>query len=172
MEFLKLNISDCEKDKALYINSFPKDERRLWQGIIDNLQKQEFDFYSVYSQGGFVAICAVWNFKDFVYVEYLAVDGSLRNKGIGSKILSLLKEKYAKDLVLEVEKPENAMAKKRIEFYKRNGFSLLEDFYMQPPYAEGLNELELKIMTTNPTIPFNTIKHTLHKEVYGVKQMI
>ena len=47
---------------------------------------------------------------------------------------------------MEVEIPEEEMAKRRINFYQRQGFSLWEKPYQQPPYKAGDNYLPMLIM--------------------------
>ena len=49
-------------------------------------------------------------------------------------------------IALEVEIPEEEMAKRRINFYQRQGFSLWEKPYQQPPYKTGDNYLPMLIM--------------------------
>jgi ribosomal protein S18 acetylase RimI-like enzyme len=61
-------------------------------------------------------------------VLYLAVDGSLRGKGYGSRVLSQIKaEKPGQRTVLNIEPldekaPNAEQRRKRLAFYERNGF--------------------------------------------------
>lgn len=63
-----------------------------------------------------------------VLLDFLGVSKCLRNKGLGSKILQLLKEQ-GRPLLLESEETlpagdpqENALRERRLGFYSRNGF--------------------------------------------------
>ena len=66
---------------------------------------------------------------NFVHVLYLAVNKNFQSKGYGSKMLTFIKQKFFnKPLALDVEeKDDNASnsekRKRRIKFYKANGFT-------------------------------------------------
>ena len=49
-------------------------------------------------------------------------------------------------IVLEVERPVEEMAKRRISFYQRQGFTLWEKDYCQPPYKPGDDFLPMYLM--------------------------
>lgn len=67
---------------------------------------------------------------DLVLLDYLGVSASLRNSGIGGKLLGLIGKRYENiPMVLESELPipndseeENSIRRRRIGFYTRNGF--------------------------------------------------
>ncbi|MBO6118085.1 MAG: GNAT family N-acetyltransferase [Bacteroidales bacterium] len=155
--------------EELYTQSFPVSERRKWEDILINLQNPYFDFFVITDGGTFVGIISLWRFDKFAYIEHFAVECSKRQKGVGSQVLQLLKDKVKKPLVLEAEPPEDAISVKRINFYKKNGLSLLSEKYIQPPYYDGLPQVELKIMTDWEDYDFCLIKHTLYKHVYNVQ---
>ena len=65
-------------------------------------------------------------------LEYFGVFRELRNGGLGSKILELLMERYGQ-IFGEAEAPgpdaspeENGLRRRRIAFYERNGFRVLD----------------------------------------------
>jgi hypothetical protein len=73
---------------------------------------------------------------------------------------------------LEVEIPEEEMAKRRINFYQRQGFSLWEKPYQQPPYKTGDNYLPMLIMAYGDIEcgkDFDSVKEHIYREVYNVK---
>ena len=73
--------------------------------------------------------------------------------------------------VLEVELPDNAMARKRIAFYERHGLSIVDRSYRQPPYRRGEKGLSLLIMTTDKAFAeahFDKIRDNIYANVYGV----
>ena len=59
------------------------------------------------------------------------------------------------------------MAPRRIGFYRRNGFRLLEADYIQPPYAEDLPSLPLKLMSRGELPDIDRVISTLHQRVYN-----
>ena len=75
-------------------------------------------------------------------------------------------------VVLEVEIPADEMSKRRIGFYERLGFKLDNHVYHQPPYREGGEWLEMRLMTygnVDLEYSFEQVKNCLHRNVYGVK---
>ena len=134
----------------LYEHSFPDEERRdvadlqarIAEGSI-NLLLLQIDGSSV----GFITLHALPS--GVSYIEHFAVDEAMRGNGAGSAALRLLMAMRPEPLVLEVE-PEgsNPFASRRIAFYRRAGFMLWSDYpYIQPPYSDGLDEVELRLMT-------------------------
>lgn len=169
----KLTAKDFEAVFQIMENSFPSDEYR-------NCEEQRRLFYDprycVYGErdsfGAIIAFIATWIFDKFVFVEHFAVDGRFRGHGKGSDMLKELLHSCNIPICLEVELPENDVAARRIEFYKRNGFCLNEYEYVQPPFSEDKKSIPLMIMTSSHKIDretFENIKSVLYKEVYGVK---
>lgn len=119
----------------------------------------------------FAGLINSWHFDDFNYLEHLATMPALRGSGIGATTLYSLLNGFDKPWVLEVERPsaDSPMAARRIAFYERNGFSLLDYDYIQPPYAPGLPEVPLYLMSSDPDIDPAAVAAVLHREVYGVK---
>ncbi len=74
---------------------------------------------------------------------------------------------------MEVERPLEEMAKRRINFYQRHGFTLWENDYYQPPYKPGDDYLPMYLMVhgeLNAQKDFEEVKHRLYTEVYKVKE--
>jgi len=64
------------------------------------------------------------------------------------------------------------MSKRRIGFYERLGFKLDNHVYHQPPYRQGGEWLEMRLMTygnVDLEYSFEQVKNCLHRNVYGVK---
>lgn len=168
--FEMLKTEEFNEMFSIMEKSFPLDEYRPY-----NEQKALFEneYYNVYAVKeekvkGFIA---VWDFPEFLYIEHFAVSPEFRNQGIGEKILKELKALFNKPLCLEVEPPENALTKRRIGFYERNGFFLNAYPYTQPPISKGKNPVPLMIMSTGKELSeseFHIIKNTLYKNVYKV----
>ena len=163
--------TDFSIAKQLYLDSFPVEERRPLQSINSLITTQIFDFLPIKHDGEFAGFANIWHFEHFIYIEHFAVLPNKRNKGIGAGFLRKLQEKYQTNIVVEVEKPDNDTAKRRIEFYNRCGFQLLPEQYIQPPYSEELESVEMRIMLySNPLKiqpDFLEIQSTLHKQVYN-----
>ena len=113
------------------------------------------------------------DFDRFYYVEHFATNPALRNGGYGKRTLEYLCNHLQLPIVLEVERPVEEMAKRRICFYERQGFTLWKNDYYQPPYKPGDDFLPMYLMVygdLNPEKDYEDIRHKLHTVVYGVKE--
>ena len=89
----------------------------------------------------------------------------------GAELLKEITSFYQKTICLEVEPPADEMTKRRVDFYKRNGFFLNEYPYTQPPISKGKNPVPLMIMSSGKELSepeFHIIKEKLYCEVYKV----
>lgn len=115
--------------KEIYTSSFPLDERRDFDLVIEMECKDGFDFYVIKSslEGEKpIGIISLWKFEDFVYIEHFAIDKSLRQKGYGSVVIKEILSKYSQPFIIEVEPPTNVEALKRINFYIKPNFLYLD----------------------------------------------
>lgn len=116
------------KIKALYKNSFPKDERAPFFFLKAKAKKNLADFYGVYDDTLFVGLVYEVYYNDIVYVFYLAINPHLRGKGYGSGVLNKIKQRNkGKRIILNIEildkNSDNYDERvKRKEFYLKNGF--------------------------------------------------
>ncbi|MBQ9806961.1 MAG: GNAT family N-acetyltransferase [Clostridia bacterium] len=173
----RITAEDFESLYLLIKTSFPPTERRTKEG-----QRALFDTEKVYQVYGskneetsaVEAFLAVWELDSVLFLEHFAVDPNLRGKGLGSRLLCELAGMSDKPLCLEVEPPLNDIAKRRIEFYKRNGFFLNEYPYIQPSLAKGQPPIPLMVMTYGHAVDqngFEKIRDELYKRVYHVEPM-
>lgn len=170
----KLKRNDFDKMFELIELSFPKDEYRTYEGHLALLDEPDYQVYVLRDEEReeLRALVTVWEFGGFGFVEHLAVNPAYRNGGLGSLILGELTKKLGKMICLEVELPDNDMARRRIGFYERNGFHLNEYPYIQPPLAEEQNEISLLIMTTKRRLTleeFERLRDRLYAKVYNIK---
>ncbi len=131
----------------LYEEAFPAEERRSFKQLPELLQyENNMYFNEVKCDGKLAGLFVYWNFGDFYYLEHLAVFPEMRNKQIGQQILDWVKEHLKGIRLLEVEPAETEMAIRRINYYQRNGYIVLDKTYMQPPYEAGGEDFPLWIM--------------------------
>lgn len=174
LKFYRLLSSDdplFERFSELFQSSFPVNERRPLESL-KKIISDESDIYcdAVLRNNVFVGLLVYWDFTDFVYIEYLAVNPDIRGGGIGARVLSQLKDVVRKPVVLEVEPPLNELAKRRIGFYERNGFVLWDNEYFQPSYGL-VPGLELKLMSSGKlALDISEAVDVIHCRVYGVKK--
>ena len=167
-----LNTSEFDQVFAIMEQSFPEDERRPFAEQKALLRNPAYKIYGLREGQSVIAFAAVYQFDAFTFIEHLAVASSHRNQGLGARILQELGTLFQGRICLEVEPPEAEIAKRRIGFYQRNGFSLCPYPYVQPSISEGRAPVPLQIMSTKGVLneaEFEAIRKTLYEKVYGAK---
>lgn len=166
-----------ESVRALYLDSFPADERRPLHLLEQLVAAPESGVDLLLIDGldalphGFMTL---WTFGSGMrYIEHLATRPELRGCGIGANALELLGAMTGNSpVVIEVECPDGGIASRRISFYERCGFTLHEGYdYIQPPYKASLSSLPMKLMTRGDLggRDIASIAHELKATVYGYK---
>ncbi|MEG2218558.1 MAG: GNAT family N-acetyltransferase [Muribaculaceae bacterium] len=138
------------KIEQLYVNSFPKDERRDFNLVKDILSTPDshFKIIAALNDNIFLGFISYWEWCDMRYIEHFAIEPTLRGGGIGQDMIIYFAKMAQSPIILEVEPAINELAMRRIGFYKRCGYTLWNDVkYFQPPYDNSKESLELKIMT-------------------------
>lgn len=114
------------------VKDFPPDELKPLSSILDMLSRNIYACYGIFEDNKFLAYAYLTVLDDFVLVDYLAVVPEMRGSGIGTKLLSGLKDIIKdKTIIIECENPDFATDPqdkttklRRIEFYKRSGYVL------------------------------------------------
>lgn len=167
----KLKTEDFDRFYAIIEQSFPLDEHRTYEEHKALTEEQK---YTAYVAEDVCGLITVYDFDEFVYVEHFAVAPECRGSGLGSEMLRWLCKKIGRRICLEVEPPETEFAKRRIAFYQRNGFTLNNYPYIQPPISAGRKAIPLMIMTSGGGVTqdeFLQIKDVLYKEVYHISDI-
>ena len=167
MTLTPLDPADLAAAEALYLASFPPEERRDWQQIADPALMPRL--LGVYDDAAALAgFITIWPFDTFIYVEHFAVDPSRRGAGIGATAIELLRRQSELPIVLEVEPPTHPdpMAPRRIRFYERCGLHLLDYDYTQPPPPPRPPPPPPPPLITPPPPPPPPPQTTLHTRVY------
>ncbi|MBQ9009761.1 MAG: GNAT family N-acetyltransferase [Clostridia bacterium] len=114
--------------RKLMDGAFPKDEQTpMWMLRLSAIRKN-VDFLAYYDGNEFCGISYTMNSDALVFILYLAVRDSVRQKGYGSAILQSLKQRYPnKPLALNIEplcsdSVNYDQRVKRYGFYAKNGF--------------------------------------------------
>ncbi len=155
-----------KKVRKIYEQSFPPNERRAFEKVINLLADKRFYLFAVTFENEVVGMLSKWDFSTFVYIEHFAVSEEFRGNGLGSHVLQKVIRDESRQIVLEVELPEDEFSLKRIKFYKQLGFSICSESYIQPPYDKYKEAVPMLIMTCqeiNSVAVFQNIKKTLHQ---------
>ncbi|MDO4771151.1 GNAT family N-acetyltransferase [Porphyromonas sp.] len=174
------SINDLDRYSALaaefwteYKESFPYAERRAGESIRALLDREGSAFYILFfvdeSDGGLAAFAVLHSLPTFEYIEYLCVPARRRSGGLGAKVLDEISNLTGKALVLEAEPPfSNDWADRRIAFYRRNGFSLIDTPYIQPPYHDDADSVELRLMVRGDYPMTDSPASDLYRHVYAL----
>ncbi len=165
----RLDATDFDNVYSLLESSFPTDEIRPY-----GLQKALFDnpayrVLGLKDREKIQGLITVYDLNAVLFVEHFAVHPRCRNLGLGSRILQELFTCGEKPICLEVELPLTEQARRRIGFYRRNGFYYNDYPYVQPPLAPGQNPVDLRLMTSGKELTageFEAVKTLLYREVY------
>ncbi len=111
----------------------------------------------------------LWRMDEFVFVENFATHPAARNQGLGSAMLNRIEP----PCVLEVEPPEDELTRRRVGFYRRNGFVLNEYEYYLPCLNEETERSPQLFLMSRPEAltpeRFEAAKNTLYSTVYKGK---
>ena len=161
--------------ERLYCNAFPPEERRPFgQFLLEPSEKRGPYLHTLLLSKGisdkFAGIVTTWQFDYFMYIEHLATMPDMRGNGIGANVVNSLRSGLGTPLVLEAEHPsaDNPMAERRLGFYRRLGFEVIDESYIQPPYGPGLASVPLLLLSDTPGLDPAEVTCTLHSQVYGV----
>lgn len=170
----RLDKSDFSAMFDIMSKSFPLDEYRPKNEQLALFSNERYGVYALYSEQKLLGFLSAWEFEKFTYFEHFAIDEEVRGGGLGSELLAAaVSLSRGGRVCLEVEPPETNIAARRIRFYERNGFSLNDYFYLQPPISAGRHAIPLKIMSTGGKISqteFESVKKTLYAEVYKTSE--
>ncbi len=135
---MELKLMNREELTALYQNEmtadFPKAELKPLSAMLRLLDMGRYDPLLITEGGQPLGYALLWlpEGREGALLEYLGVLRGKRNGGLGTRILALLGTRYGQ-LFGEAEAPdpeappeENNLRRRRIAFYERNGFRVLD----------------------------------------------
>lgn len=167
----KIDISEFDEVYQLFEDSFIPSELRPYK-LMKELFNHEFVIYAYKKDNEILSALIVWEFNECVFIENFATLKTMRNLGLGSKMLTYIKNIY-KDylIVLEVEEPVHNEEIRRVHFYKKNGFYFNDYCYVQPVLRTGYPGVMLYLMSYPShidTMEYENIKNILFNQVYKV----
>lgn len=161
---LVLAATPAELDEIsnLYLTAFPPEERRTFAEFKKQFeQKKCFKVYLAKNDNVIQGFINLWTFDDFAFIEHFAVMPALRGQNIGQTILNEIRSVSGLPILLETELPLNDISSRRIRFYQRNGFHLLDKHYVQPSYDGVTPGPELKLMSTTPSLSNESLEQMI-----------
>ena len=134
---MELKMLDKEELAALYQNEmtvdFPHAELKPLSAMLRLMDLGRYDPLLITEGGQPLGYAMMWlpEGREGALLEYLGVLRGKRSGGLGTKILALLGSRYGQ-IFGEAEAPcsddpaENDLRRRRIAFYERNGFRVLD----------------------------------------------
>ena len=139
----------------IYTDAFPSNEIRSVQETANMLLLNNNSYKLFAAQNNkkstMLGFILVYDFIDFVLLDYMAIQKEQRGNGIGSVMFQWLIEKYKQTtscdmILLEIQRvlePDKKTKKARMQFYKRHGAKLITYSYHMPSYENMPSELML-----------------------------
>lgn len=149
MEFLRIEPTDKDRWNRvweLYESSFPDAEKRLMNEHISAMQNELFFPLSAWEGNELIGILFYWEWKEYRYLEYMAINPELRGQGHGSRFLRHLREN-GHTVILEIDPLINELSVRRLQFYERAGFTLTPYRFDHLPYRLETETEELLILS-------------------------
>lgn len=151
----------------LYEESFPAEERREIGQLKRIIEAQPAMYFNaIKCDGELCGLFVYWELGDFYYLEHLAVYPEMRNKKIGQQVLGYVATHLKGIRLLEVEPTTDEMTTRRVNYYRRNGYQVLDEEYVQPSYHTYEDACPLWIMGNEETPRMPEFIESIKKEVY------
>lgn len=151
----------------LYVAAFPQEERRDLNQL-RRLIEQADNMYlcAIEADDTLCGFFIYWDMDGFYYMEHLAVFPEMRNMKIGQQVLDYVATHLNGTRILEVEPTTDEMTTRRVNYYSRNGYHIVDKSYMQPSYRPGEEDFPLWIMSNNNTDDLSAQIEQIKEKVY------
>ncbi|OUP78319.1 GNAT family N-acetyltransferase [Erysipelatoclostridium sp. An173] len=173
MKYELLKLEEFDRFYQILSNNFPTKEIKEYNYMKDTFHAGLYQVLTLKDNDQIVGIMSFYQHDDFRFIDYFAIDGSLKGKGMGSKMLQYFINLDDKMVILEVEHPEDEQSKRRIAFYQRNGLYLNNQFeYFVPPVRNLKHRLYFHLMSSKRkinNIEFEKYYPQILKMVYGIE---
>ena len=129
MDILNANQKPWKEIKELYMEAFPKAERKPFFTVQRSVKRGKVVLLTAMENEVLQGFVMVIPYKNMVMVDYLAVSSKIRSRGTGSKIMQEVCRYFpSKKIVLLIEQLDDAAENKeqriaRRKFYFKNGFT-------------------------------------------------
>ncbi|WP_332023798.1 GNAT family N-acetyltransferase [Kaistella sp.] len=169
MEYLQITSFDDYRVQEIYksyCETFPEDERRSEQQFRHLFSNPRVKVFSVLKDLKNIGYLISWELTNFVFIEHFEIFSEFRSLKYGSEIISHLYKNYS-HIVLEAEpEDQDENAARRISFYEKNGFMVIDENYVQPCYDPEKNSLNLWLLANWQPEKTDWIKEEIYDVVY------
>ncbi len=161
----KYPIETLNKIESLYYISFPDNERKPFNLILDKCKSDDMEVIAITGDNDeFLGLAITVLYKDIVILDYFAISMEQRGKNIGSEALRHIFNTYKnKRLLLEIEDPD-VLSENQIERIRRKSFYLKNNMTVMP-YKVDLLGVQMEILTYNCFVSFEEY-HSVFENVF------
>lgn len=131
---------------SLYATAFPWHEQREPQSRRAAMADAHYVLEAWFDGEQFVGLSGCWIFDGYLYVEHLAVDGTLRSQGYGKRLLAQILQRQPVT-VLEIDPLTTDVARRRLRFYESMGFIANPWPHVHPAYHAETAGHELIVLS-------------------------
>lgn len=169
MRFVKIGKDSMAQIYAAMQENFISDELRDRESALAVMDDDRYGVYRIFDKDADVGFICIWTLGDVAFVEHFVIYEQARGNGIGGRAIDSVCKKFGK-VILEVEKPEDDVKKRRIAFYERHGFCVNPQPYAQPAYCGDSEWVPMRLMSYPGLLPdFDGVVTSLYATVYHVK---
>ena len=172
MRFENLEMKDFDVFYQIILGNFPTKEIKAYDYMKETFLQGAFKVLTLKEEDRIIGILSYYDGGEFVCVDYFAIDGDYKGKGLGSRMLRYFLDQAGKLVMLEVEHPLDEQSKKRIAFYQRNGLVLNDQYdYFVPPVRNLKQPLYFHLMSYPRAISKNDFEFyypLILKLIYGI----
>lgn len=126
--------------------SFPHEEMRDERAALAVFDDPAYTVYHLVTDGARVGFLTVWMLDGFVFGEHFVIYKTYRNRGLGGLAIDAATSRFGR-MILEAEHPTTDIAARRLGFYRRHGFFVNPQPYLQPSYHEGEDDVPLALLS-------------------------
>lgn len=131
--------------RQLYRAAFPEPQRYAFSGVwLTAAWKRPVEFLGYYDGDRLCGLTYTVDTGRYLYLFYIAVPEDCRGRGYGARMLDQLRQRHPdRTIVLDVETPDpsapnNEQRLRRVAFYERNGFFLLDRYVKSEGHSQQI----------------------------------
>ena len=135
----KCSSQQFDKIYAIYEKSFPLSEQKSKEFFRTLFEREDYSIFICQNQNEIEGFTIFYTpiILDFILLEYMAINGNIRSKGLGSKLfqysISQLHKFDTKLILIEIDSTKDGskncvINNKRADFYRKNSCKIVENF--------------------------------------------
>ena len=105
MNFSKIQQNHWKQVKEIYMEAFPKRERKPFHSIYHSVQKGKAAIFTALEENTVLGFIMAIPYENMIMVDYLAVPSKIRSKGTGSLLIQEICRHFSgRKIVLLIER--------------------------------------------------------------------